>query len=421
MSDPDQHHARPDAPIEGFVAPHLGRVDLRRVTLSGGPPAQRKAVLRPVEVRGERRLQVVTYDERRSSTTNVDHGDDPAVLDLLRGPFRNVVVELADEVLEGRVTKKGKLVSSRSRRAPSDATTPDLRHDREKDRLVRQDAPFLQTLGLATADGRVKPTGQAKYRQIDEFVRLLDASLPAERTQLRVVDVGCGNAYVTFAAYHHLAVTRGIDAVVVGVDRNAELVERNRVRAAELGWAEGLRFEVGDIATFSPDEAPDVVIALHACDTASDHALAGYVRWASDLALVAPCCHHHLHAQLQAADLEPADALLLRHGVVRQQLGDTLTDTARAAILRLLGHDVDVVEFVAPEFTPKNTMLRARNRRLPVSEEQRAAYAALVSRYRVRPFLADLVPWPEPHEGRPVAMTTTTTSAPDLRGDAPQS
>jgi SAM-dependent methyltransferase len=384
-------HAQPDAPIEGFVAPHLGRDDLRRVTLSGGPPARRKAVLRPVEVRGERRLQVVTYDERRSTTANVDHADDPLVHDLLRSPFRNVVVELAGEVLEGRVTKKGKLVSSRTQRA---SEVPDLRHDREKDRLVPQDAPFLQTLGLATADGRVKPTAQAKYRQIDEFVRLLDASLPADRSQLRVVDVGCGNAYVTFAAYHHLTATRGLDAIVVGVDRNAELVERNRERAAALGW-DGLRFEVGDIASFVPDDAPDVVIALHACDTASDHALASYVRWGSDLALVAPCCHHHLHAQLRAQDVGPADALLLRHGVLRQQLGDTLTDTARATILRLLGHDVDVVEFVAPEFTPKNTMLRARNRKLPVTDDLRTAYDDLVTRYRVRPFLADLVPWVE--------------------------
>jgi SAM-dependent methyltransferase len=404
MSD----HARPDAPIEGFVAPHLGRTELRRVTLSGGPSSLRKAVLRPVEVRGERRLQVVTFDERRSTTTNVDHGDDALVIDLLRAPFRNVVVELADEVLEGRVTKKGKLVSSRGRRAPAGDPAPDhLRHDREKDRLVKQDAPFLLTLGVATAEGRVKPTAQAKYRQIDEFVRLLDASLPADAATLRVVDVGCGNAYVTFAAFHHLTFTRGIDAVVVGVDRNAELVERNRHRAAQLGWSERLRFEVGDIATFTPDVPPDVVIALHACDTASDYALAAYVRWGSALALVAPCCHHHLHAQLQPQHLAAADALLLRHGVLRQQLGDTLTDTTRAAILRLLGHEVDVVEFVAPEFTPKNTMLRARNRRLPVTDELRAAYDELVTRYRVRPFLADLAPWPEPRNA-------------DLRGDAAQ-
>jgi hypothetical protein len=148
MAHPMTDHDQPDAPIEGFVAPHLGRDDLRRVTLSGGPPARRKAVLRPVEVRGERRLQVVVYDERRSTTTNVDHDDDPLVLELLRSRFRNVVVELAGGLLEGRVTKKGRLVSSRTRRG-GDARV-DLRHDREKDRLVPQDAPFLQTLGLAT-------------------------------------------------------------------------------------------------------------------------------------------------------------------------------------------------------------------------------------------------------------------------------
>jgi SAM-dependent methyltransferase len=364
------------------------------VTLSGGSGEIRKAVLRPVELRGERRLQVVTYDDRRSTTTNVDDGDDPLVGELLRSGFRNVVVERSAETLEGRVTKKGKLVSSRSRRA--EATPVVLAHDRTKDRLVAPDAPFLRVLGLATADGRVKPTAMAKYRQIEEFVRLLDASLderPAGET-VRVVDVGCGNAYVTFAAHHHLVATRRFDARVLGVDRNAELVQRNDERARSLGGDfDGLTFAVGDIASFTPSdgERPDVVIALHACDTASDHALASFVRWGSALALVAPCCHHHLHAQLRAADVDPADRLLLRHGVLRQQLGDTLTDTARATILRLLGHDVDVVEFVAPEFTPKNTMLRVRRRDVPPAAELREAYRDLVDRWHVRPFLADLL------------------------------
>jgi SAM-dependent methyltransferase len=381
-------------PIAAFVQPHLSAADLRRVTLSGtragGRHDLRKAVVRPVEVQGRRALQVVTYDARRSTTSNVPDATAPEVRDLLRAPFRHVVVELASEVLEGRVTKKGGLVTSRT---SVEERPVDLGHDRRKARPIPEDAPFLELLGISSG-GRVKPSRQAKYRQINDFIRLLDSapSFPSGGPDgtVRVVDLGCGNAYLTFAVYHHLTITRGLPCALVGVDRTAELIERNGERADGLGWG-GLRFEAGDIASYQPDDPPDLVVALHACDTASDHALASYVRWGSDLAMVAPCCHHDLHTQLHSHAVAPGEAVLLRHGIIRERFGDVLTDAARAAILRVLGHDVDVVEFVSPEHTPKNVLIRAANRGLPVPADLVPAYLDLMKRWRVRPFLAELL------------------------------
>ena len=368
-------------PIPAFVEPYLSDPALRRITLSGGSGVVRKAVLRPVEVRGARVVQVVTYDERRSTTANVGGWDAAEVADVLALPFRHVVVDRGDEVLEGRVTKKGNVVSSRTRVA--DAGPLVLSHDREKSQPIAMDAPFLDVLG------RVRPP---KFRQINEFVRLLDGGLPELRGGVRIVDFGCGNAYLTFAAAHHLA-GMSVPFEIVGVDRNEELIDRNNERAALLGWSDALRFVVGDIESYTPEAVPpSIVVALHACDTGSDLALAAAVRWSAELALVAPCCHHQVHAQLRPSSVSSAgDALLLRHGILRERFGDLLTDSLRAAVMRLLGYDVDVVEFVDPEHTPRNVLIRAARRSLPAPEGLASAYTDALRQWSVTPLLGELL------------------------------
>ena len=381
---------RSTSPVESFVSPHLLAPGFRRLTLSGGGSGTnsvRKAVVRPVEIHGQRQLQIVTYDERRATTTNVPNATSSAIADLLRQPFRHVVVALAEEVLEGRVTKRGELVTSRTF---VNELPLDLRHDREKRQPIPPDAPFLEALGISVG-GRVKPTRRAKYRQINDFIRQLDQSSALDSQRLvRVVDVGCGNAYLTFAAVHHLTHNRNIDCVVVGVDRNRELIQRNVGRAEALEWSH-LQFEVGDIASYEPDERPDVVMALHACDTAADHALAAMVRWGSEAGFVAPCCHHHVQSQLRRTVGDAGDRLLVRDGILRERLGDVLTDSTRAAILRLAGYAVDVVQFVDPEHTPRNTLIRASRDPSPPPKGLRAAYASLVKRWSIAPFLGELL------------------------------
>lgn len=379
------------AEVARFAYPHLSAPNFRRLTLSGAragsTPPIRKAVVRPVEIRGQRQFQIITYDDRHATTTNVAEPIAAAIGDLFRQPFRHVVISLTDEVLEGRVTKGGKLVTSRT---ATDPRPLDVRHDRQKSQPIPPDAPFLSALGIAI-DGQVKPSRRAKYRQINDFIRLLDQSKAFEATRtVRVLDVGCGNAYLTFATVHHLSYNRGIECEVVGLDRDSELIQRNLQRAESLGWTQ-LRFLVGDIENYQPDNPPDVVLALHACDTAADHALAAMVRWKSDTGFVAPCCHHHIQSQLRRTVPDPGDRLLLRDGILRERLGDVITDAARAAALRLVGYAVDVVQFVDPEHTPRNALIRASRGSPPGPPGLRSDYDALLRRWSIQPLLAELL------------------------------
>ena len=378
-----------------FVGEYLTSDDLRRVVLSGAakgaPGTLRRAVIRPVQVRGERMLQVVTYDERRARTVNVPDPGAQVVTDVLAHPFRHATVLTATEVIEARVTKRQGIVSSRRQ---VEERPIELAHDRAKDLPVPEDAAFLELLGVSSR-GAVKPTRRAKYRQINEFVRhfaTMWADAPSQPSGhvLRVLDFGCGNAYLTFAVYYYLTVAQGLPCEVVGIDRDKELVDRSAERAATLGWS-GLRFEVGDIESHTPAADTDVVIALHACDTASDHALAKAVRSQAQLILVAPCCHHHLQTQLHRSSLEPAEQLLLRHPAISERVGDVITDVARVTILRLLGYAVDVVEFVSPEHSAKNLLIRANRRSLPVPPALAEGYVELKRRWGVRPLLDELL------------------------------
>jgi SAM-dependent methyltransferase len=274
------------------------------------------------------------------------------------------------------VTKKGEALvhTGAPEGTAADGDDP-RRHDRRKVRLLPEDDPALVELGISDSQGRVKPSRQAKYRQVEELLRALDAALddataagalrtPTAEEPLRVVDLGCGNAYLTLAAVRYLSAVRGLPVRVVGVDTKEQAARDNEAVAARLGLSDVARFvraDIGSVELSGPP--PDVVLALHACDTATDDALARAVRWEAPLVLAAPCCHHDVAAQLRSgakAGATPAPySLLVRDGILRERFADTLTDALRAAILRTHGYRVDVVEFVESKHTPRNTLVRA--------------------------------------------------------------
>jgi SAM-dependent methyltransferase len=281
--------------------------------------------------------------------------------------------------------------------APADAPRA---HDRRKPRLLPEDHPVLRAVGIADAEGRIKPSRQAKYRQVEEFLRSLGPAVddalasgrlrtPTEEEPLRVVDLGCGNAYLTFTAAAYLGEVRGLPVHLVGVDVKAQSREHNAVLAEQLGLGGSATFVQGDIATVALPETPDVVLALHACDTATDDALARAVTWDAPLVLAAPCCHHDIAAQLRRVPTPAPYSPLTRHGILRERFADTLTDAVRADVLRLVGYRVDVIEFVESQHTPRNTLLRAVRTGIEPSPKVRAEYDDLISTWGVRPALAD--------------------------------
>ncbi|GAB7190055.1 SAM-dependent methyltransferase [Kineococcus sp. NUM-3379] len=355
------------------------------------PPEHERVEVRPVALRSGVHLQAVARSGPRVSTRNAALGAEAQALveELLALPFGNWHVETAAEVVQLRVTKRGEAQVHRAATSRRDVAAGPVAHDRVKQRLVDPADPLFTVLGA----------GADKRRQVDAFVRLLaplSGRLVADAAgrEVRMTDLGCGNAYLTFAAHRWLgerAAEAGTGLRTVGVDVREDVVARSRRLAQEAGL-EGLDFATGTIAGAVPfgDEAPDVVLALHACDTATDEALARAVRWGAPVVLAAPCCHHDVQEQLKAAGSAPAPALV-RHPILRERFADVLTDSLRALLLRLLGYRTDVVEFVDSRHTPRNALLRAVRTGAPASAELVAEYRELTGAWQVEPALARML------------------------------
>lgn len=346
-------------------------------------PTVLRAELRPVTLKSGPRLQITTSDGSRPHTRNVgwDGEADAAVDALLAEPFGNWHVETAETTLQLRVTKSG---AAQVHRAAAQPVAEPATHDRTKAHLLDPGDPIFTVIGASAA----------KRRQVDAFLRALAATLPDDLAgPLHVVDLGCGNAYLTFAAYHWLT-QRGLDVHLVGVDVREDQRQRNTELARRLGWTDRVRFVAGTIADAPVGSAPDLVLALHACDTATDEALARAVRWGSRWVLAAPCCHHDIAAQLRSQPTPPPHELLTRQGILRERFADVLTDAVRAGLLRLHGYRAEVVEFVDSRHTPRNLLIRARRTGAIPTGERWTEYRTLVDGWRVTPRLAMLLDEP---------------------------
>ncbi|KRC52688.1 MULTISPECIES: class I SAM-dependent methyltransferase [unclassified Nocardioides] len=363
-----------------------------------GVPPYRRVELRWVDLKAGRHLQVVRYDATQAHTSNHARGEDAAaeVDGLLAEAYGNWTVETTTQTLSLRVTKKGDAAVHTAARA-ADEPVPERSHDRAKERMLPEDDPLFAALGLADAKGRIKPSRMAKYRQVEDFLRILDRSVadararghlrrPTESDPLRIVDLGCGNGYLTFAAHRFLSEQRGIPVRLTGVDVKEQSRDHNASVAAGLGI--DAHFVAGTIGEAELPEPPDVVLALHACDTATDDALARAVGWEAALVLAAPCCHHDIAAQLRRGEPPAPYTSLVRDGILRERFADTLTDALRALLLRQRGYRVDVMEFVDSQHTPRNTLLRAVRTGGAQSAQE---YDDLVAAWGVRPRLGELL------------------------------
>lgn len=370
---------------------------LVRAVLSGSrrsmtPPALRIDI-RPVLIKGNVLLQVVESDGRQTTAKNYEPKE-LKIADLLESGFSNILVEHTGGSLSIRVTKKhGALV-----RRVKGEKTQQLTHDQTKKRLLDPSDPFLREVGIADLDGQIKPTRQDKYRQVEEFLRLLTPTLisaidakhihtPTQSAPLKIVDLGCGNAYLTFAAHQYLK-SIGMPVQVVGIDVRPESRNRNTEIASRLDIGSTIEFRAEEIARTSVEDA-DVVIALHACDTATDDAIAWAVKNDAKLILVAPCCHHDLQSQL--TDSPAPWQIVTKHGLLEERLADLLTDALRAHILKLVGYRPEVIEFVGGEHTPRNLMIRAVKTNAAVDLIDIARYEEMIKLWKVKPALAQRV------------------------------
>jgi SAM-dependent methyltransferase len=356
---------------------------LRRAVLSKPRSTEvpAKTTIDPVELRGETAYRFTAHLPDRTTHENLAPDAARERLGALLGDYGQGLLQAAEadwQVLGETVL----------RRPPTRQVAP-REHDRRKHYLLEEGTPvpFLVELGVMTPDGMVRKSRYDKFRQVNRFLELVDDVVPSLRPEgtLRVVDFGCGKSYLTFAIHHLLTELRGREVEIVGLDLKEDVIAAC-ASLAEHSGAVGLRFERGDIASFDAGGEVDLVVSLHACDTATDEALAQAVRWQADAILAVPCCQKEAYRQLESQFLAP----LLRHGLAKERFAALVTDTLRAQLLELAGYRTQLVEFVALEHTAKNVLIRAV-KGAPAATDARRAYEELRDSLGLDPTLERLL------------------------------
>jgi SAM-dependent methyltransferase len=366
---------------------HIKAPNFVRAVLSGRrrnlTPSAERIDIKPVLIKGEEKLQIQSTDGRQVTTKNLS-ANELNFAEFLGQGFANLLAESTSESYSVRISKKDEARVTIGRVK----LERDLTHDRQKQRLLPEDNRIFALLGMHDGYKRIKPSKMDKYRQVEEFLRLLKPTLDNEvgaQSEISIVDLGCGHAYLTFAVQEYLnSATQKVK--ILGVDEREESKRHNDQIASSLGA--DAQFLVAKIAD-TPAQPVDIAIALHACDTATDDSIAWAVKNLAKVIMLAPCCHHDLQAQV---DLVPEPwSLLTRHGVVSERLIDLMTDSLRAQILKLLGYRVDIVEFIGGEHTPRNIMIRAVKTGVKVDEAEVVRYQAMLADWKIAPHLAELL------------------------------
>ena len=363
---------------------------------------QFKIAMRPVEIGGVKKFQAEMTDDGQVQVKNLDMNAAAEGLEeiIAQRGAREMHLMTAKGDLHMRVTKKGHVMVSRS--AEMDRVVTVQPHDRvKKVPLTSFDsAALLWTIGIADGSGKIRASMRGKYDQVNEFLKVVGATLgegsprtlPADVSPFTVVDCGCGKAYLTISLYFYLTeVLKFSNVKIIGIDRRNDVIEAAKKMAAQLDVAEKVEFVESDLGEFQLGKA-DMVVSLHACDTATDEALAKGVEWKARYILSAPCCQHELQKVVGAARPESAPYQgtfdgLMRQSILRERLCDILTDSFRALILRILGFKVQVIEFVSSEATARNIMLKCEYGVKPGQPGPIDEYLALRDYWKVTPWL----------------------------------
>lgn len=301
--------------------------------------------------------------------------------------FRQMQLETQSAAVSALVSKKGKVTVKKKLRARKKAPAA-TDHNRKKHYILEEGipVPFLQDLGVMTAEGKIVRTKFDKFRQINRFLEFIQdvlPKLPRER-EIRILDFGCGKPYLTFAMYYYLHELQGLDVRILGLDLKEDVIRTCNQLSQRYGY-EKLRFLEGNIADYTGADEVDMVVTLHACDTATDFALAKAVGWKAKVILSVPCCQHELNGQMENELLRP----ILQYGLIKERLAALVTDGLRAQYLEREGYDVQVLEFIDMEHTPKNILLRAV--RTGRKGENGAAIQACEEFFHVSPTLGKLL------------------------------
>nr|WP_296008292.1 SAM-dependent methyltransferase [uncultured Blautia sp.] len=372
--------------------------DFRRILISNARKKEgtSKMQVRPVLVREQ-----VCYQVTRTEGTKEIHKNFQKE-DLIRYLCQEMTENFRQLQLEGRcvqgtvlVSKKGRM-SIKTKNIQKQGKNKEefpamLSHNRTKKYLLQEGipVPWLIDLGVMSPDGKVKHSKYDKFKQLNrflEFIRDILPKLPRDR-EIRIIDFGCGKSYLTFAMYYYLKVLNNYDIKVTGLDLKTDVIETCSRLAEKYGY-DKLEFLQGDIASYEGADQVDMVVTLHACDTATDYALAKAVKWNASVILSVPCCQHELNRQVFNETLAP----VLEYGILKERFAAILTDGLRAQMLTTAGYDTQILEFIDMEHTPKNLLIRAvKNQQAKQDTQQQKAWEECVQAFHVHPSLENLL------------------------------
>ena len=346
--------------------------NMLRMTISGkrhGELAD-KVKIRPVKLKEELYFQTCVSDGKKEFHKNYEKAELLEQLDhWLRKDYRQLQMDTTTQSIQALISKKGK-ATVKQKIARDMRSARVLDHNRKKRYLLEEGTPipFLVDLGVMTAEGAIVRSRYDKFRQINRYLEFVEDILPEldKDRELTLIDFGCGKSYLTFALYYYLTVKKQYRIRMIGLDLKKDVMEHCQELAEKYGY-DRLTFLTGDIADYDGVEQVDMVVSLHACDTATDYALEKALRWNAKVIFAVPCCHHELNRQMHSTEMNP----VLKYGLIQERMAALMTDAFRADVLELEGYQVQVLEFIDMEHTPKNILIRAVKQNMPLPSEKK--------------------------------------------------
>lgn len=317
-----------------------------------------KVRIRPVILKNEIEYQVSEFVGRKVLHSNHSAADvKKKIIDYMTEDFKQAQINMTDAAAT-ILSSKSKTLTCKYKKAGQLKAQRDLSHNRTKKYIIQEGKPvaFMIDLGVMGQDGKIIRTRYDKFRQINRFLEYIEDILPKldKERELTIIDFGCGKSYLTFAMYYYLKELKGYNIRIIGLDLKADVIEHCNELRTRYGY-DKLDFYVGDIATYKDVDKVDMVVTLHACDTATDYALAKAVKWGADVILSVPCCQHEANRTIKSDILSP----VMDYGILKERMAAIVTDAARAKLLTANGYDTQILEFIDMEHTPKNLLIRA--------------------------------------------------------------
>lgn len=316
-----------------------------------------KIKIRPVMIKDTLMFQATFYRGTQVIHKNYTGDSLKADIEEWMHNYKQLQAEYGMAQATVLVSKKGKM-SIKKKLVPGRKKIV-LEHNRKKKYILEEGktVPFLVDLGVMTNEGKIIKSKYDKFRQINRYLEFVDDildKLPQDKT-VNILDFGCGKSYLTFALYYFLKEVNGYNVNIIGLDLKKDVIEHCNRLSEKYGYSGNLKFYVGDIANYNDVEKVDMVVTLHACDTATDYALAKAVEWGAKVILSVPCCQHEVNRQIENDMLSP----ILKYGLLKERISALITDGIRAEILEQNGYEVQILEFIDMEHTPKNILIRA--------------------------------------------------------------